>query len=72
MTNQKSKGITHLLYPYMFMLKEGPEFKEDFLDYSLLILHTKSEIIPSPASLSKQPPLDFGQSISDSFNTLPF
>ncbi len=39
-----------MLYPYMFMLKEGPEFKKDFLDYSLLILHTTSETIRSPSS----------------------
>lgn len=49
MPAKDNKNLSHMLYPYMFMLKEGPEFKKNFLDYSLLILHTKSETIRSPA-----------------------
>ncbi len=51
MPNKDKKNLSNILYPYMFMLKEGPEFKQDFLDYHLLILHTTSEIIRSPSSL---------------------
>ncbi|MBA2726798.1 MAG: hypothetical protein H0U49_01315 [Parachlamydiaceae bacterium] len=50
MPTKDNKNLSHMLYPYMFMLKEGPEFKKDFLDYSLLILHTTSETIRSPSS----------------------
>lgn len=53
MPTKDHKNLSRLLYPYMFMLKEGPEFKINFLDYSLLILHTKSETLRSP-SLSKK------------------
>jgi hypothetical protein len=56
MPNKENKNLSQLLYPYMFMLKEGPEFKKDFLDYSLLILHTKSETIPSPKAEPKLNP----------------
>jgi hypothetical protein len=50
MPTKDKKNLSNILYPYMFMLKEGPEFKKDFLDYHLLILHTTSETIRSPAS----------------------
>lgn len=44
-----SKNFNHLLYPYVFILKEGKEIQEDFLDYSLLLLHVgRMEILSSP------------------------
>jgi hypothetical protein len=46
------KHLMHLLYPYMFMLKEGPEIKKNSMDYSLLILQTKFETLQSPAYLN--------------------
>lgn len=40
------KGIIH---PYLFVLKEGGEIKNDFLDYSLVMLMiNNSETIKSP------------------------
>ncbi len=55
MPNKDNKNLSHLLYPYMFMLKEGPEFKKDFLNYKLLIILTNSERIPSPRKKAPTP-----------------
>jgi len=35
---ESSKPFEHFLHPYVFILKEGLEIQNDFLDYSLLLL----------------------------------
>jgi hypothetical protein len=43
------KNLNHILHPYQFVLKEGPKIRDDFMDYSLLILQIgKPETIKSP------------------------
>lgn len=42
-------ALKQILHPYVFVLKEGSLIKDDFLDYSLLMLQvTCPEILPSP------------------------
>lgn len=50
MTSSKSRHhLKGILHPYVFFLKEGREIKEDFLDYSLMMLFINtSETIRSP------------------------
>lgn len=65
------------LHPYMFVLKEGRGIKEDYLDYSLLMLQISSpEVLPSPEKYepSALPPLRHGfyESISDAGSFPPF
>lgn len=31
--------------PYLFVLKEGPEFEKNFLDYSLCIMQIRAETL---------------------------
>lgn len=43
------KNLKPILHPYIFVLKEGAQIKENFLDYTLMILQVgKPEIIKSP------------------------
>lgn len=45
------KNFDNLLHPYMFALKEGSEFGNNFLDYSLLLLQVgRADTLPSPRS----------------------
>jgi len=47
------KQLDAFLHPYLFVLKEGKGFKENMLDYSLLMLHVRChEIIKTPKQLS--------------------
>lgn len=44
------KDLKQILHPYMFVLKEGVEFPNDCLNYSLLMLHVNClEVLGSPA-----------------------
>lgn len=56
MKDSRSKPFDHFLHPYVFVLKEGTEIQEDFLDYSLLLLQVgQADILPSPNSLKYNP-----------------
>jgi hypothetical protein len=49
MKETPSKNFNHLLHPYLFVLKEGKEIQQNFLDYSLLLLQVEPrDVIPSP------------------------
>jgi hypothetical protein len=49
MKESRTKKFDHFLHPYVFILKEGKEIQEDFLDYSLLLLQVgQADVIPSP------------------------
>lgn len=49
MKESRSKPFDHFLHPYIFVLKEGKEIHQDFLDYSLLLLQVgQADILPSP------------------------
>ena len=51
MTSRRTNPLKSLLHPYIFVLKEGREIKDDFLDYSLMMLFIHStETIRSPLS----------------------
>ena len=46
-------GYDNFLHPYIFVLKEGKEIKDNFLDYSLLLLQVGPiDVLHSP---NKQP-----------------
>lgn len=57
MKKSKKSSFTpfdYLLHPYTFALKEGGDFQDNFLDYSLLLLQVgHTDIIPSPRKNSK-------------------
>jgi hypothetical protein len=36
--------------PYLFVLKEGPEFEKNLLDYSLCIMQIRPETFAAPSS----------------------
>jgi len=49
------KNFDNILHPYIFVLKEGKEIKENFLDYSLLLLQVgRIDVLPSPKKLSEK------------------
>jgi hypothetical protein len=46
-----NKDLKVILHPYIFVLKEGQEISNDFLDYSLLMLQVSCpETIKSPST----------------------
>lgn len=46
---KSSKQADHFLHPYLFILKEGKQIRENFLDYSLLLLQIgELAVFPSP------------------------
>lgn len=50
-----NKDLKQILHPYIFVLKEGREFSQNYLDYSLLFLHVGTqEIIKSPPLVPKE------------------
>lgn len=56
MKDFQSKPFDHLFHPYVFVLKEGSEFNQDFLDYSLLLLQVgQADVLPSPHNLKSLP-----------------
>jgi hypothetical protein len=49
MKESPSKPFDHFLHPYVFVLKEGTEIQQNFLDYSLLLLQVgQADVLPSP------------------------
>ncbi|MEM1282253.1 MAG: hypothetical protein AAGG81_01725 [Chlamydiota bacterium] len=49
--HDSNKDLQSILHPYLFVLKEGVDIENDYLDYSLLMLHVSStEVIHSPGS----------------------
>jgi len=49
MKNPPSKSQPYHFRPYVFMLKEGKEIHENYLDYSLWLLQVAQvTVIPSP------------------------
>lgn len=58
MKESRTKPYDHFLHPYVFVLKEGKEIQNDFLDYSLLLLQVgQADILPSPKKSLKSLPL---------------
>lgn len=63
------KNLKLILYPYLFVLKEGREIKHDFLDYSLLMLQVGClETIRSPQPSAKNFPLNEFDIVSKQLN----
>lgn len=57
MANRNSRGLKNLVQPYVFVLKEGTEIKEDYMDYSLLMLQVNChETLRSPKPSRTFPP----------------
>jgi hypothetical protein len=49
MKESQTKPYDQFLHPFVFILKEGKEIQNDFLDYSLLLLQVNlTDVIPSP------------------------
>jgi hypothetical protein len=49
MKESRTKPFDHFLHPYIFVLKEGKEINQNFLDYSLLLLQVgQTDVLPSP------------------------
>lgn len=56
MKQQPQKPYDHFIHPYVFLLKEGHEITNNFLDYSLLLLQVgQADVLHSPHK--KQQPL---------------
>lgn len=56
MPSHSKKNLKAILHPYIFVLKEGGSIKDNFLDYSLMmLLVTSPETIKSPRKKSKAP-----------------
>ena len=43
-----NKSLKQMFYPYIFALKEGPNFDKNFLSYSLLMMQINNEVLQSP------------------------
>ncbi len=53
MKDSHTKPFENLFHPYIFVLKEGKEIQDDFLDYSLLLLQVgQADTLRSPNSKS--------------------
>ena len=49
MSSRLHKDLKQILHPYFFVLKEGREIGNDFLDYTLVMLHANCvEVIRTP------------------------
>lgn len=60
MAPKNHEALLKNLHPFLFVLKEGKRIKEDFFDYSLLMLQvTNAEVIRSP-----HPPLTGAKKIT--------
>ena len=54
MSSKINKDLKPLLYPYLFVLKEGKTISTDLFDYSLMMFHVgKPETLRSPTPLQK-------------------
>lgn len=50
------KPLNPFLHPYIFVLKEGTEFQQNCLDYSLLLLQVgQPDTLRSPKQIQKNP-----------------
>ena len=57
MAPRMHESLKQILHPYVFVLKEGTKIKQDYLDYSLLMLQvTNPEIIQSPEKADQDYP----------------
>ncbi len=58
MSSKTHKDLKQILHPYLFVLKEGKEISDDYLDYSLLMLHVNcTEILHAPKIPKRELPL---------------
>lgn len=58
MKETQSKQFDQFLHPYIFILKEGKEIHQDFLDYSLLLLQVSlADVLPSPKGQKTSTPM---------------
>ncbi len=49
MSSKTHSDLKQILHPYLFVLKEGKTIGDDFLDYSLIMLHVNcTEVLQSP------------------------
>lgn len=56
MKDDSTQDLQILLHPYLFVLKEGKEIRDNYLDYSLLMLRlSASEVINSPGAPKARP-----------------
>ncbi len=52
------RPATHFIAPYQFVLKEGSQIQNDFLDYSLLLLQVGlSDTLHSPKNPQMSSPI---------------
>lgn len=57
MATKLKDHLKQMVHPYVFVLKEGAEIYDDYLDYSLLMLQmTCIEVMPSPFKKRKETP----------------
>lgn len=55
MKADSTRDLQALLHPYLFVLKEGKDIKDNLMDYSLLMLRVNAtEVINSPGTPSRQ------------------
>ncbi len=55
MSKRNDKQYTSLVRPYVFVLQEGLEIKQDYMDYSLLMLQTGCmETLRSPTAFMRK------------------
>lgn len=55
MAAKVNKDLILLCHPYLFALKEGSDIRQDFLDYSLLLMQRNcSEVIKSPMTSQRK------------------
>ncbi len=58
MKESPSKQFDYILHPFVFILKEGAEINDNFLDYSLLLLQMNQVVtIRSPQPHKNSSPL---------------
>ncbi len=70
MSSKINQQLKLILYPYLFVLKEGMQIRNDYLAYSLMLLQINSrEVLSSPAPLlSQENPLILESSFMDQSN----
>ncbi|MDP1835846.1 MAG: hypothetical protein Q8K75_07960 [Chlamydiales bacterium] len=55
MPSKTQKELKQMLQPFVFVLKEGSEIKEDLLDYALMMLHVHClEVIKKPKKTARK------------------
>ena len=49
MKQSSARPFDHFIHPFVFVLKEGHQINQDFLDYSLLLLQVgQADVLHSP------------------------